>query len=636
MAGIKITLPDGSSRNYKKGITPKEIALDLGKRAGDAIVAEVDGKLVALSEKINNDAKVRILTFNDKKGKEVFYHSAAHVFAHALTNLYKDAKIAIGPPIEEGFHYDFELKKPISVNDLGAIEKEMEKIVAQKLPIKKREATREEALKLFKGNPYKAEMIKELSGKVTLYEQGNFIDLCKGPHVPDTSYIKAFKLTKVSGAYWKGDSRNKQLQRVYGIAFPEKKQLRQYIHLLEEAEKRDHRKVGQQLGLFSLHEEAPGMPFFHSKGTFIFNKLVEFMRNEMGKRGYEENRTPLILNKALWLRSGHWDHYKEHMYFTKIDNQEYAVKPMNCPGNLLIYKTRVHSYRELPLKAGEFGIVHRHELSGVLAGLFRVRVFTQDDAHIFCEEDQLKDSIIELIELCDYIYKTFGFEYEVELSTRPEKAIGSRKVWDKAEKFLKEALNAKKIRYRINEGEGAFYGPKIDFHLKDCLGRKWQCGTIQVDFSMPEKFDLTYEGRDGKQHRPVMIHRAIYGSIERFLGILIEHYAGKFPLWLSPVQVRILTVADRFENYALKVKEELEKAGLRAEVDARTESVGYKVRDAQLNKIPIILNVGEKEEKNNTVAVRTLDGKLHFSIKVPELIKKALKNIEGKEQSFRM
>ncbi len=569
--------------------------------------------------------------------KDIFNHSAAHVFAHALTRLYKNVKIAIGPPIEEGFHYDFEVDQKFGPNDLNRIKKEMRKIINEKLPIKKIKLSKKEALKLFKDNPYKTEVINELPEKeLSFYKQGEFIDLCKGPHVKNTSEIRAFKLTKISGAYWKADSKNKQLTRVYGIAFPDEKQLKDHLHLIEEAEKRDHRKIGKRLELFSIHDEAAGMPFFHDKGTFIFNRLVEFMRNEMRKRGYEENKTPLILNKELWLRSGHWNHYKENMYLTNIDNQDYAVKPMNCPGNLLIYKTRVHSYRELPLKAGEFGLVHRHELSGVLAGLFRVRVFTQDDAHVFCEEPQLKDSIIELIELCDFIYKTFGFSYEVELSTKPEKAMGSKDVWDKAEKFLKQALAAKKIEYRINEGEGAFYGPKIDFHLKDCLGRKWQCGTIQVDFSMPEKFDLNYEGKDGKQHRPVMVHRAIYGSLERFLGILIEHYAGRFPLWLAPVQIKVLTVADRFEKYALKVKEELSKAGLRVEIDSRTESVGYKVRDAQLQEIPLILNVGEKEEKNKTVAVRTLDGKLHFGVKVDSLIKKVLKNIEAKEQEIRL
>ncbi|TKJ17673.1 threonine--tRNA ligase [Candidatus Woesearchaeota archaeon B3_Woes] len=552
-------------------------------------------------------------------------HSTSHILAHAVKKLFPRTKLGIGPAIEGGFYYDFDVKKSFTPEDTKKIEYEMNKLIRQNLEFKKQIITKQKAKTLFKDEPYKLELIDELEGsKVTIYTQGDFTDLCKGPHVENSKVLKAFKLTKTSGAYWRGDSKNKMLQRVYGIVFHEKEELKKYIQQLQEAEKRDHRKIGQKLDLFSMHDEAPGMPFFHDKGTFIFNTLIDFMRNEMNRKGYEENRTPIILNKELWLKSGHWDHYKENMYFTKIDTTDYAVKPMNCPGNLLIYKTKVHSYRDLPLKAGEFGLVHRHELSGVLAGLFRVRAFTQDDAHVFCEENQLKDSIIELIELCDYTYKTFGFTYEVELSTRPEKAMGSKEIWDKAEKFLKQALNAKKIKYKINEGEGAFYGPKIDFHLKDCIGRKWQCGTIQVDFSMPEKFDLTYEGKDGKSHHPVMVHRAIYGSLERFLGILIEHYGGNFPLWLSPIQVRILTVADRFNSYADKVSKEMKDSGLRVEVDKRAESISKKVREAQLSKINYILVVGEKEVKDKTITVRTRDNVVHGAQKVDSFIKKLL------------
>ncbi len=552
-------------------------------------------------------------------------HSTSHILAQAVKKLFPGTKLGIGPAIEDGFYYDFDVKKPFTPEDLKKIEHEMNNLIRQNLEFKKKEISKAKAKTLFKNEPYKLELINELEGsKAIIYTQGDFTDLCKGPHVKNSKVLKAFKLTKIAGAYWKGDSKNKMLQRIYGVVFHDKDELKKYLTQLEEAEKRDHRKLGKQLDLFSVHDEAPGMPFFHDKGTFIFNTLVDFMRNEMKKRGYEENITPMLLNKQLWLKSGHWDHYKENMYFTKIDKTDYAIKPMNCPGNLLIYKTKVHSYKELPLKVGEFGLVYRHELSGVLSGLFRVRAFTQDDAHIFCEEHQLKDSIIELIELCDYTYKTFGFIYEVELSTRPEKAMGSKEVWDKAEKFLKQALNTKKIKYKINKGEGAFYGPKIDFHLKDCIGRKWQCGTIQVDFSMPEKFNLTYEGKDGRPHTPVMIHRAIYGSIERFLGILIEHYAGKFPLWLNPVQVRILTVADRFNNYADKVCKQIKQAGLRVEVDKRAESISKKVREAQLAKINYILVVGEKEIKNNTVTIRTRDNVVHDAQKIDTFIKKLL------------
>jgi len=632
MAKIKIRFPDGSVDEYEKGITIIEIAKKLGKKlADDAVAAKLDNELVDLSTKINKDSKLRIITFRDDEGKEVFRHSSAHLMAQAIKNLFPEAKFAIGPAVEEGFYYDIDYEKSFTPEDFVKIEKEMDKIVKENLKIERTELTKKEALNLFKDNPYKTQLINELEDeKISIYKQGNFIDFCRGPHVPSTGKIKAFKLTKIAGAYWKGDAKNKQLQRLYGISFPDKKQLKDYLKLLEEAEKRDHRKLGKELDLFSIHDEGPGFPFFHPKGTVIINILKDFWRKEHAKAGYTEVITPMILNRKLWEQSGHWDHYKENMYFTKIDDQDYAIKPMNCPGGILIYKTRLRSYRELPMRMGEMGTVHRHELSGVLAGLFRVRCFTQDDAHIYMTEEQIKDEIIGVINLTDYFYKIFGFDYNVELSTKPNNAMGSDEIWEKATASLKDALDAKKIKYKINEGEGAFYGPKIDFHLKDCLGRTWQCGTIQLDFAMPEKFDLTYEGNDGKKHRPIMIHRVIYGSIERFLGILIEHYAGKFPLWLSPVQAIILNINDSHIKYGKELKERLAENSLRVETDFRAETMPKKVREAQLKRIPLILTVGDKEQKNNTVAVRTLNGKVYFNIKPEDLIKKMQEVIESK------
>ena len=565
---------------------------------------------------------------------ETLRHSAAHILAHAVTNLWPDAKPTIGPVVEEGFYYDFDKKAAFIPEDLKKIEQEMRKLIKANNKFEKIELTEKKAKDMFKDNEYKLELIDEFlkeGEKLTAYKEGDFIDLCRGPHVESTGKIKGYKLMKISSAYWRGDAKNASLQRVYGIAFPTKEEMKEHLRLLEEAEKRDHRKIGQQMELFSIHDEAPGMPFFHDKGTFIWNKLADFMRAKMKARNYEENKTPMILNKSLWLQSGHWDHYKENMYFTKIDEADFALKPMNCPGNLLVYKSRAHSYRELPIKAGEFGLVHRHELSGVLSGLFRVRVFTQDDAHVFCTEEQLQEQIIELIELVDEVYSTFGFEYNIELSTKPEKALGSQAIWDKAETALKKAMKTKNMDFVINEGEGAFYGPKIDFHLKDAIGRTWQCGTIQVDFSMPEKFDLTYEGQDGKKHRPVMIHRAIYGSFERFLGILIEHYAGKFPMWISPMQVRILTIADRHNEYAEKVLSVLKEAGLRAEIDSRALTMGKKIREAELSKVNYILVVGDEEMKSNTVNVRTRDNKVLGAQKIGEFAGKCIEEVHEKK-----
>jgi len=637
MPKINLVLPDGSSKSYDKNVTGLEVAKSIGPRlAQDALAIDVNGKLVDLSKKIDKDAKIKILTFKDKEGIGVFRHSTAHVLAQAVIDLFPKALPTIGPVVEEGFYYDFDIDHHFTPEDVSKIEKKMWEIVNKDYKFERKELSEKEAKKIFKNNKYKIELIEEFNEPSSAYKQGNFIDLCRGPHILSTRKIEAFKIIKIAGAYWKGDAKNKQLQRIYGISFPEKKQLKDYLQLLEEAEKRDHRKIGKQLDLFSLHEEGPGFIFFHPKGVVIINILKDFLRKELDKLDYKEVMTPMILSRTLWEQSGHWDHYKENMYFTKVEGKDFAVKPMNCPGAILIYKEKLPSYRDLPIRFAEFGVDHRHELSGVLAGLFRVRAFTQDDAHIFCMQNQIQKEVLQLIDLTDFVYKTFNFTYHIELSTRPEKFTGKIENWNKAEKALEDALNKRKVKFKINPGDGAFYGPKIDFHIKDCLGRTWQCATIQVDFSMPDKFSLNYIAEDGNKHRSAMIHRTILGSIERFLGILIEHYAGKFPLWLAPVQVKILTVADRFNLYAKKIKEELERDNLRVELDTRTESVGRKVWEAQLQKIPIIINVGEKEEKNKTVAVRTLNNKLHFNVKVKDLVNKIIYNVEKKEESFKL
>ena len=569
---------------------------------------------------------------------ETLRHSAAHILAHAVKNLYPKIKLGIGPTTEEGFYYDFDKKEPFTPVELNRIEQQMRKLVKENHVFKKVKLTPKEIQNFLKKEPYKKQLyndLKKAKAPITFFKNGDFLDLCAGPHIKKSGEIKAFKLLKVAGAYWKGNSKNKQLQRIYGTAFTSQKELEKYTNLLKEAKARDHKKLGKQMDLFSFHEEAPGMPFFHNKGTIIINELVKFMTEEMKKLNYEINKTPLILNKSLWLKSGHWDHYKENMYFTKVDNQDFAVKPMNCPGNILVFKTKMYSYRDLPLKAGEFGIVHRHELSGVLNGLFRVRYFTQDDAHIYCTKEQIKDQIIELFNLVDKIYKIFGFKYEIELSTKPEKAMGSAKMWKLAEGSLQMALKSKKLKYQINPGDGAFYGPKIDFHIKDSLGRKWQCATIQLDFSMPEKFDLAYEGKDNKKHRVVMLHRTIYGTLERFIGILIEHYAGKFPLWLSPVQVKIVTVSDKNTKFAKQITKQLKENNIRVELDDRAETIGKKVREAQINDKPsCIITIGDKEVKNKTLAIRTRDNKVKFGVKPKKFIEKVLKNIEKKEQTI--
>jgi threonyl-tRNA synthetase len=566
-----------------------------------------------------------------KKDLDSLRHSASHVLAQAVLELYPKTKLAIGPAIENGFYYDFDTKKPFSPEDLQKIEKKCLEIIKSNLKIKKSLKTKAEAKKILEDQPYKLELLEELKGKPSFYEQGDFIDLCAGPHVSSTGEIKAFKLLSIAGAYWRGDSKRKMLQRIYGTAFYDKKELRSYLFMLEEAKRRDHKKLGEELDLFSFHEEGPGFPFFHPKGMIIYNELVNFWKQIHKKWKYQEIKTPIILNKALWLKSGHWDHYKENMYFTKIDKKDYAVKPMNCPGGILVYKSRLHSYKEFPLRLGELGLVHRHELSGVLNGLFRVRSFIQDDAHIYCTEKQLQDEIIGVIELSKEIYKAFNLDYELELSTRPEKAIGTKQMWDNAESSLEKALKKLKLPFKLNPGDGAFYGPKIDFHIKDSLGRKWQCGTIQVDFSMPEKFELEYDGKDGRKHRPVMIHRAILGSLERFLGILIEHYAGKFPLWLSPTQVKIITVTDRSNKFAEELKEKLEENNIRVELDSRHESISKKVRDAQKEKINYMITIGDKEIQSKKLAIRTREGKVSFNISIDKFIKDIQKEILEKK-----
>lgn len=569
-------------------------------------------------------------TAKKQESIETIRHSCSHIMASAIKKLFPDVKLGIGPTIEEGFYYDFDTSHKFTPEDFTKIEKEMNKIIEKNEKFERKELTAAEAKKLFKSEPYKLELIKELENegeKISIYKTGDFVDLCRGPHVSSSREIKAFKLMKVAGAYWKGDEKNKQLQRIYGTAFESEESMKKYLILLEETKKRDHRIIGKQQDLFSFHDEAPGMPFFHAKGIIIWNELLNFWRVKHREACYVEVKTPIILNKKLWLQSGHWDHYKENMYFTKIDEQDYAVKPMNCPGGILVYKTNMHSYKELPLRIAEVGLVHRHELSGVLNGLFRVRCFHQDDAHLFVTPELLEQEIIGIIDLIDAFYKMFGFEYNVELSTKPEKAMGAKELWDKAELALKKALEHKKMKYKLNPGEGAFYGPKIDFHIKDAIGRTWQCGTIQVDFQMPEKFELSYEGSDGLKHQPIILHRTIYGSLERFIGILIENYTGAFPVWLSPVQISIITVADRHLTFAEKLKEELFIANIRVELDSRQESIGKKVHDNQALKIPYVITVGDREIESKQLAVRTRDGKVE-NYKKEDFIKKVLKEIE--------
>ena len=607
---VKITLKDGKQMEVENGLKVADITAKLSTSlAKKALGAKINGERAELMTEVNDDCKLEILTFDDADGKWILRHTASHILAQAVKRLYPNVKLAIGPAVDNGFYYDFDADFSFTPELLEKIEAEMNKIVKGDLKLERFELPRAEAIKLMeeKGEDYKVELIKDLpeDAVISFYKQGDFADLCAGPHVPSTGKVKAIKLLSIAGAYWKGDEKNKMLQRIYGTAFEKKAELDEHIKMLEEAKKRDHRKLGRELDLFSIKEEGPGFPFFHPKGMIVRNTLQNFWREMHQAADYDEIMTPVILSESLWHQSGHWDHYKENMYFTKIDEGDYAIKPMNCPGSILVYKNGIHSYRELPLRYAEMGLVHRHEKSGALHGLMRVRCFTQDDAHLFLTKENIKDELLNVIKLITEFYKVFGFEYFIELSTRPEDSMGSDEDWEAATNGLREALEAAGLPYRVNEGDGAFYGPKIDFHLKDCIGRTWQCGTCQLDFQMPERFDLTYIGADGEKHRPVMVHRVVFGSIERFIGILTEHYAGAFPAWLSPVQVKIMNITDGQIEYVNKIAKELKKNGIRVETDLRNEKIGYKIREAQLQKIPYMLVLGDKEMNEVTVAVRS-------------------------------
>jgi threonyl-tRNA synthetase len=606
---IQVTLKDGSIREIEEGTTLAQLASSISRGlAKVAIAGKVNDKIKDLSYPLTEKASVEIVTTDSEEGLDVLRHSTSHLMAQAVKNLFPGTKLGIGPTIAKGFYYDFDSEHVFTPEDLASIEKEMSRLIKEDYTYQRREVSRSEALEYFgeRGEIYKVELVEGLPGDavISMYTQGNFTDLCAGPHIPTTTRVKAFKLMSLAGAYWRGDEKNKMLQRIYGTAFAKSADLEDYLFKLEEAKRRDHRKLGLELDLFSLHDEGPGFPFFHPKGMILRNALEDFWRQEHRKRGYHEIKTPIILNRSLWEQSGHWDHYKENMYFTRIDDQDFCVKPMNCPGGMIMYKTKLRSYRDLPLRVGELGLVHRHELSGALHGLLRVRNFTQDDAHIFMLPSQIKEEIKGVIELVDYFYKVFGFEYNVELSTRPEDSMGSDEDWEKATRALQETLEEKGMDYKINPGDGAFYGPKIDFHVKDCLDRTWQCGTIQLDFQMPEKFDLSYIGEDGQKHRPVMVHRVVYGSIERFIALLTEHYAGAFPVWLAPVQVRVLPISERHHEYAKNLVSRLNELDIRAESDERKEKINYKIREAQTEKIPFTLVVGDREAELNSVAVR--------------------------------
>lgn len=606
---MEVVLKDGNKLDVESGSSLLEVAGKISNRLRkEAIVGKINDKLVDLTAVVKDGDKVELFTLDSPEGLDTYRHSSAHIMAEAVGELFPDTKFGIGPVIKDGFYYDFDTEHVFTPEDLEKIEAKIADIVKRNTPFERKVIKREEALDFFnaKGEKYKVELIEDLPAgeEISIYEQGGFLDLCRGPHVPSTGYLKAYKLMTLAGAYWRGSEKNKMLQRIYATSFASKKELEAHLHKIEEAKKRDHRKLGQELELFTIEEEGPGFPLFLPKGMILRNELEDYMRGLYKKWDYEEIKTPIILNRKLWEQSGHWDHYKENMYFTKIDELDYAIKPMNCPGCMLVYKHGQHSYRELPIRYAEMGLVHRHEKSGVLHGLMRVRAFTQDDAHIFMLYPQIKDEIKKVIEMVDEVYNTFDFKYKVELSTRPEKALGSVEMWDKATSDLKEALDDLGLDYEINEGDGAFYGPKIDFHLEDSIGRTWQCGTIQLDFQMPEKFDLSYIGEDGGKHRPAMIHRAIFGSVERFIGILIEHYGGAFPLWLAPVQVNIIPVAGVHNDYSYQVMSELKKAGIRAVVDDRNEKLGYRIRESQVKKVPYTFVIGDKEVESLSVAIR--------------------------------
>ena len=634
---MKVTLKDGSVKEYAQAMSVIDIAKDLSEGLARAACAgEVDGEVVDLRTVVDHDAAVNILTAKDEKGLAALRHTTSHVMAQAVKRLYPNTKLAIGPSIADGFYYDMEFETPLTSDDFEKIEAEMKKIVKEDLKIERFTLPREKAIEFMKEKeaPYKVELIEELpeGEEISFYQQGEFVDLCAGPHLMSTKEVgKAFKIMSLAGAYWRGDEHNQMLTRLYATAFAKKDELEAYITMMEEAKKRDHRKLGKELGLFMMHEAGPGFPFFLPKGMVLKNTMLDYWREIHRKAGYVEISTPVILNRSLWETSGHWDHYKNNMYTTVIDGEDYAIKPMNCPGGVLVYASEPRSYRDLPLRMGELGLVHRHEKSGQLHGLMRVRCFTQDDAHIFMTPEQIKDEIKGVAGLINEVYSLFGFQYHVELSTRPEDSMGSDEDWEMATDALRSALDELQLPYVVNEGDGAFYGPKIDFHLVDCIGRTWQCGTIQLDFQLPQRFELEYVGADGEKHRPIMIHRVVFGSIERFIGILIEHFAGAFPTWLAPVQVKVLPISDKYMDYAQNVLNKLTEAGIRAEVDTRAEKIGYKIREAQTAKIPYMLVVGQKEEEENTVSVRSRAAGDEGARSLDMFIADILKEIETKE-----
>jgi threonyl-tRNA synthetase len=626
---ITITFPDNAVKQFDAAPTGMEIAVGISEGfARNCVAVRIDNRLLDLSLPIQQDAAVSFITANDEEGLEILRHSSAHVMAEAVLTLYPEAKLTIGPVVEDGFYYDIDMP-PISEDDLTAIEGEMKRIIKAKNTFKRQVVSKQKALEIFADNPFKLELINELSDQeISLYQNGNFVDLCRGPHIPHTGMIKGVKLLKISGAYWRADQAREQLQRLYGISFFDKKQLNRYLHLVEEAKKRDHRKLGTRLDLFSFHDEAAGMPFFHARGMDMWNTLLDYWRDEHKAAGYVETKTPVMLNRKLWEQSGHWENYRENMYTSVIDDEEYAIKPMNCPGGMILYKTKAYSYRDLPLRAGEVGLVHRHELSGALSGLFRVRAFHQDDAHIFMTPDQIGQEVLGVLRLSERIYNRFGLTFHLELSTRPKKSIGDDAQWEEATNGLKAALADYGQEYVINEGDGAFYGPKIDIHIKDALGRTWQCGTVQLDMALPERFDLSYKGQDNEKHRPIMIHRVIYGSMERFFGILVEHFAGKFPLWLAPVQAILLPINQELSDHADAIKKALASYKIRCEVDQRSETLKKKIREAQVNYIPLIITIGDKERESGTLSVRTLDGKVKMGIPMDELVTKVTHHVK--------
>lgn len=633
-----VTLKGGVVKEYENGTTAMEIAKSIGMGLYKAVcICKINGEYQDLRTPITGDCELEFLTFeDDEEAKRTFRHTASHILAQAVKRLYPEAKLAIGPSIANGFYYDFDVEKPFLPEDLEKIEAEMKKIVKEKLPLERFEMTPDEAIKYYedKGEIYKVELVKEHADRgenISFYKQGEFTELCAGPHIPDTGRIKAFKLTSATGAYWRGSEKNKMLQRIYATAFTKQADLDAYLEAIEEAKKRDHRKLGRELGLFALRDEAPGMPFFLPKGMVLRNTLINYWRDVHKKWGYYEISTPQIMRRSLWETSGHWDHYHDDMYTTVIDGEDFAIKPMNCPGSILVYELEPHSYKEMPLRYGELGKVHRNELSGALHGLFRVRCFTQDDAHILLAPEQIRDEVVRIAQLFDEVYTLFGLPYEIELSTMPEDHIGSEEDWEIATKALADAITSVGKTYIINEGDGAFYGPKLDFHIKDSLGRTWQCGTIQLDYQLPGRFNLEYTGSDGEKHTPVMIHRVVFGSIERFIGVITEHFAGAFPIWLAPVQVKLLPIADRHHDYAFEIAKKLEAKGIRCEVDTRSEKTGYKIREAQLQKIPYMLLMGDKDIEGNCVSVRKRGEGDIGAMGVDEFVEMAAKQIESKE-----